>query len=144
MFSINFELSNLSADPANPRGFDLGDTEFVGDCGSCTSKGRTPNQSHMIFLSTVLLLDDLKSFLEGDERQFEFGTIDSSFQVLFTREPDSRIRVTCYDKLIHLSDKESLKKDVYNSVSKFMDEVGILLPEDDPVYSDIWSALKNF
>lgn len=52
--------------------------------------------------------------------------------------------MTCYDKLIHLSDKESLKKDVYNSVSKFMDEVGILLPEDDPVYSDIWSALKNF
>jgi len=118
--------------------------EFIGELGNHSSQGRTPSQKMMVFISIVLLLDGLRSFLTSGALQYEFIGVDCSFQVVFARDKHGNVSLIGDDKAIHVSNVASLTADVFSSVSKFIEEPGVRLSESDPVHDDVSAALKAF
>ena len=81
--SITFERSEDDA----PHGFELGQLTVTTPAGTVTSKGRTPDQSMMIYLAFVDLMTGMSSLLRGI-RGYDFVGADSSFTLRFTRIKD--------------------------------------------------------
>lgn len=94
---MRFVFSRRSAEP--PSGFDLGDLTITGADGSVTSAGRRPDQSFMIYVGIVDLVDGLTGLTSGSRKTFDFVGPDSSFTVHFRREGD-RIATEAYGSLL--------------------------------------------
>jgi hypothetical protein len=126
-------------------GFDLGDMTLIGELGQCTSKGHTPDQSMMIFLSLPDILDGIRKILSSSGRkQYEFVGIDSSFMVLFTKESDGHVVVNCHKKKIsRLTDKE-FAISIWKGVQNFLLEKGRLLLKNDFAVEDLSSSVNQF
>ena len=106
--------------PTDPIGFDLGDMEIIGKHGSFSSKFKHPNQSLMLILSLVSLLDGLRRLLSTPkEKEFEFIGVDSSFRIVFRKSRNGQIDIYGQDTLIDSITKSQLKEAVEKSILKF-------------------------
>jgi hypothetical protein len=86
----------FAVDPAEaPSGLVLGNLEIAGPDGSVSSAGRRPDQSFMVYVGLVDLIDGLTGLADGLRRQYEFVGPDSSFIVDFRRKGD-RISASAY------------------------------------------------
>lgn len=118
MLKIRFMLFDSQA--SMPIGFNLGDIAIVGELGEATSQSRSPNQSMMLILSMVELLDGLRRFLlVFNVNEYRFIGVDSSFCIVF-RKCKSFIAISVDDKPIHTTTASSLKKDIEQSILEFM------------------------
>lgn len=143
MFRLTCEWDDFESDSIT--GSDLGHMTFSGEFGSVSSNNRVPDQSMMIFISIVLLLDGLRKFLSKKQlKTYEFVGIDSSFSVRFKKVEKNKIVVMSKDKIISRISPKDLIQDILLGVQKFMQKVGNNLPEDDPVYEDLHAALQTF
>ncbi|MGW5636817.1 hypothetical protein [Streptomyces sp. NPDC003832] len=93
-----------------PSGFDLGHIDVHGSENDATSRGRTPDQSMMIYLSLTLLLDGLRRFLTGRKPAYESAAVDSSFSLTFTRVGGARIDVSYRGVVLARTADEALEK----------------------------------
>jgi hypothetical protein len=125
-------------------GFDMGHMEFSGNLGSHGSSGRTPDQSMMILLSIVMLLDGLHDFVTRGMREFEFIGVDCSFRVLFHRNTGTKVTVVGGGRPIHEADISTLAPDVFDSVGEFARASVSLLPTNDAVRGDLLVSLRDF
>lgn len=82
---MEFEFSIDENEAPPPSGFDLGHMDVRGNAGAASSRGRTPDQAMMIYLSLTLLLDGLRRFLAGRDRVHTTSAVDSSFSLTFRR-----------------------------------------------------------
>ena len=78
--SITFERSERDA----PHGFELGQLTVTTPAATVTSKGRTPDQSMMIYLAFADLMNGVSSLFRGI-RGYELVGADSSFALQFVR-----------------------------------------------------------
>jgi hypothetical protein len=86
----------FSVDPADDgSGLVLGNLEIAGPDGSVSSAGRRPDQSFMVYLGLVDLVDGLTGLADGRRRSYEFVGPDSSFIVVFRRKGE-RISASAY------------------------------------------------
>jgi hypothetical protein len=91
-FAIRFELVDHVA-PGPVSGLSRGDVTITGPLGAVTSAGRRPDQSMLVYISIVDLLDGLGALLRpGGGRHWEWVGNDSSFVVDFDRRGD-RVRI---------------------------------------------------
>lgn len=142
MMNIVFSLNNETCEIS---GFDLGNIELIiSDTKLITSKGKNPDQSMMIFLTIVDLLDGLRK-LVSDKNQSDFRLIgvDSSFTVNFIKNAD-RIKVVAYQEELCELIREELLQKVFTSCKDFFESNKSMMSETDPVLEDIKQALFQF
>jgi hypothetical protein len=82
MFEVAF---SVRPEQGEPSGFDIGDMVCTGDSGNVGSVGYAPGQGMMIYLSVVLLMDNLRPLLEGRKNTVAYNAVDSSFSLTFRR-----------------------------------------------------------
>ncbi len=86
MIKINFYLNSLD-DRISP--FELGDFELcLNEEVLITSKNTVPNQSMMVFISALDLLNGINR-LQCDKKRFLFIGADSSFAISFIKKKNS-------------------------------------------------------
>jgi hypothetical protein len=139
--SLAFSLTDHRA--ALPvTGLSRGNVTLTGEQGRVTSAGRTPDQSVLVFLAIVDLLDGLSALLSRPQAdEWEWIGHDSSFQVVFRRR-DGRFAVEAMREPIGEATDRELARAVWQATSGFAAEHR--LPPSDLVYSDLHSALEEF
>jgi hypothetical protein len=137
LFSLN-DNSNLVS------GFDLGNIEIISDNMIVSSSGRKPDQSMMVFLTIVDLLDGLGKLLdEKKNMNFKLICADSSFTVLFNKI-NGKIKIIVEDQTICDVEPNELAKQVFNSCNSFFEKNKDKILSSDPVVGDIKAALSSF
>lgn len=127
------------------NGLNRGDMTISGSQGLATSKGKQPNQSMMIFLSIVELLDGIRRFmLTKDASNYRFVGADCSFQFSATNLEGDRIRLTSDQGIIDEVQTTEMIKAVWKGVSAFLSLYGASIRPDDPVADDLRSAADSF
>jgi hypothetical protein len=137
--SIDFTLT----DPAAPHGgLSRGDVTLEGEHGIVTSAGRTPDQSMILYIAIVDLLDGLSRLLTArSAREWEWIGNDSSFQVIFRRR-DGSVAVEAMREPVGEAPERELASVVWHAVDDFISRHR--LPPSDLVYDDLRSAFEEF
>ncbi|MHA7630193.1 hypothetical protein [Corallococcus sp. M7] len=142
MFRIECEW--LDAHDPGRTGFDLGHMTFTSDTGTCTSKGRSPNQAMMLAISFVGLLDGLQAMVAGGAKEHLFVGADSSFSLRFMRGKKGRITIQCGTASLGEVESDELCRAVLEGVESFMARPESALPPGDAARGDLEMALKEF
>lgn len=142
MLQIRFPLSGTC--PDLPPGYELGDMTLHGEFGEASSASRTPNQSMMVILSIVELLDGVRRLLSLPKvKEYRFIGVDSSFSILF-RKHNTQIRIFVNDMHIHSSSASDLKADIERSVLEFVSNTNLSQIANRAEVSDFDNALTAF
>ncbi|MEU9276020.1 hypothetical protein AB0D87_31405 [Streptomyces sp. NPDC048342] len=142
--TLRFEFSVAANEAPPPSGFDLGHIDVRGDRGEASSRGHTPDQAMMIYLSLTLLMDGLRRFLTGRDRSFTTSAVDSSFSLTFRRGKDGSIETVYDGTVIDRSSAADLASAVRAGAERFANPRLPLLPGDDPGREDLERSLAEF
>lgn len=142
MFRLDCDWIDAS-DP-DRSGFDLGHLTFTSDEGTCTSKGRTPDQAMMVILSLVGLLDGLRTLLTGNAAEHVFVGVDASFAVRFRKAKKGRVALQCGTVSLGEVEARELCQGILSGVESFVARPESTLPQGDAGQGDLTMALAEF
>ena len=125
-------------------GFDLGHMTFAGEQGTCTSRGKTPDQAMMLAVAIKELLYGLEMLLRGAQSEYKFVGTDSSFSVWFKKSKRGRISLRCGTTELGEAESTDLCKSILQGVETFFVQSGNELPINDPVREDLLSSIQSF
>jgi hypothetical protein len=137
MLSFQFEPGSTGS-----GGFRLGHMTVSRDQRSFSSKGKTPNQAMMIFVSAFELLDGVREFLADlSSTQYVFTGTDSSFEIVFTKESEDRLVISHRDTTIEVP-----RKELVAALLSGTDDLRARFPlrAEDPVFADLEDAVRAF
>jgi len=101
--------------------FTLGDLTIQGDQGISTSAGRTPNQSMMVFLSMLTLLDGVRNYLKTPAKQpFIFYAADSSYSFRLITKAADQLRIDEADRPIAVVSQSTLVQAIWKGVQEVL------------------------
>ena len=142
MIDILFSLNNPSL---QLTGFELGHIDMVFENGKVSSRNRSPDQSMMIFITIVDLLDGLKELmLNKKNKEFTLIGADSSFMIQFNRLKNHQIGVYADNKTTCEINEADLAFSIYNACISFCEKYQNQLSNENCVEEDIKSALGDF
>ncbi len=140
---MRFVFSRSPLDPAEPAsGFDLGGVEVTGPEGSVSSAGRRPDQSFMVYLGMVDLIDGLTALAEGRRREHKFVGADSSFTVRFFRNKTG-ISASAYGAQLGTEPVPDVLGGLRAGIDEFLADPANALPPADPAAQDLAAALTK-
>ncbi|MEU2492070.1 hypothetical protein [Streptomyces sp. NPDC007883] len=139
---INLEFS-VRPNQGDPSGFDLGDITVSGDGGSVDSRGHTPDQGMMIYLTVALLLNNLAGMIKDGHKSLNFIGVDTSFGIEFHRNKRG-ISVSSSGKKIANSNPRELTAEILRAAEKLAESDLSRIAENDAPKSDYIDALTNF
>lgn len=126
-------------------GYDMGHTEIANHQNIWTSIGKEPDESMMIFLSIVDLLDGVRGLLQNNQTgQFEWFGTDSSFSVFFVKNSTEEISVMHSKELIAKVYPAQLAESIYRAAMNFLEQKENQLKSNDPVFQDLTVAKADF
>lgn len=139
--SIRFELTDRAAG-RRVSGLSRGNVTMEGSGGLVTSAGRSPDQSMLVYLSLVDLLDGIGDLLSAPSgREWQWVGNDSSFVVHFRRARD-KVRIEAMGEPLGEVDEAQLARAVFDAAT------GLLAkhrpPPSDLIAEDLESALEEF
>lgn len=144
MLTLILELNQIESTPEITV-FSLGDMTLSGSFGTVTSKDRSPDQSMMIFLSVVTLLDELRVFLQNKAlTTHRYVGIDTSFQINFTKHPNNLIEITHRTDPIDIVSPQEIIRAIYGGVQIFLNRYSPYVRNDDPVTGDLHASFEAF
>jgi hypothetical protein len=140
-FDIRFELVG-DVEPGPVSGLSRGHVTITGPLGSVTSAGRQPDQSMLVYISIVDLLDGLRVLLRpGGGRHWEWVGNDSSFVVDFDRH-DNRVSIRAMDKGLGEVPEADLIASVWDATTSFL--ASNRPGRDDIAAVDLQDAVDDF
>jgi hypothetical protein len=140
---VRFHFSRSPLDPAEPAsGFDLGDVEITGPEGSVSSAGRRPDQSFMVYLGMVDLIDGLTALAGDQRREHRFVGADSSFTVRFFRNKKG-ISASAYGTSLGSEPVPDALGGLRAGIEEFLADPANTLPPTDPAAIDLTAALTT-
>lgn len=140
---MRFVFSRSPLDPAEPAsGFDLGNVEITGPVGSVSSTGRQPDQSFMVYLGMVDLIDGVTAVAEGRRREHRFVGADSSFTIRFFRNKDG-ISASAYGTSLGSEPVADVLGGLRAGIDEFLADPANTLPPVDPAAIDLVAALTT-
>jgi hypothetical protein len=143
MLRIEMEVDYENKSEINE--FSLGHMTLIGTYGTCTSKGKTPEQSMMIFISITLLLDGIRQFLLAEKiLNYNFVGADCSFQFFLSKTPKGNVMLRCDKFMIDQVSSTELIMAVWRGVDVLVSNYGQYLETGSAVSRDIQSALKRY
>lgn len=141
---LTFEF-DLASEDEDIDGLSRGHIAIHGPYGSTSSKGGSRNESVMIFLSVIELLDGIRRFfLQGGTDEYNFVGAGSSFQFFVRREKGQCIIFDREKKKVDDSTQTEFVQAVWNGVTLFMSMHGHQISEADAVSSDLSSSIEEF
>ena len=142
---LHFELELLNPGGGPIHGLARGHMTVSGGQGRATSRGKQPDQSMMIFVSAVELLDGIRRFVADRKTPaYNFVGADSSFQLWANRIGNDRIRLTGAAGAIEELPAADLIAAVWDGVGAFLGEHLSALTPADPVADDLRAAVTSF
>ena len=142
MFQLECEW--VTPGSSSRSGFDLGHMTFTSGEGTCSSRGRTPDQAMMVILSIVELLDGLRRFLAGSAPDYLFVGTDSSFSVRFRKAKKGRVALQCGATSLGEVESGTLCRAILSGVEAFVSRPESALAKGDAARDDLVSALEGF
>ncbi|RKG90326.1 hypothetical protein D7W82_04440 [Corallococcus sp. CA049B] len=142
MFRLECEWSDARA--PDRSGFDLGHMTLTSDAGTCTSKGRSPDQGMMLVIAFADLLGGLKALVAGGAKDYLFVGADSSFTLRFKRAKKGRIAIQCGTASLGEVESNELCRAVLQGVESFMARPESALPPGDAAGGDLEMSLREF
>jgi hypothetical protein len=138
---IRFELTDRTAG-RRVSGLSRGNVTLEGGGRLVTSAGRTPDQSMLVYISLVDLIDGIGDLLSApSHRDWQWVGNDSSFVVDF-RRAGHRVRIDAMGEPLGEFDEAEVARAVFEAAA------GLLVehrpPPSDLVAEDLESALKEF
>lgn len=143
---LSFELEIIAHDSEDMiDGLSRGHISIKGSKGLVTSKGKQPDQSMMIFLSVVEILDGIRHFmLDHYASTYNFVGVDSSFQFSVTKLEGDRIRLTGDQGIMDEVETTEMIQTIWKEISIFLSRYGSSIKSHDPVADDLVSAVDSF
>jgi len=142
---LTFEFEIASENNESVDALSLGHITVKGRSTNATSKGRTPDQSMMIFLALVELLDGVRRFSKDEKSDlYNFVGTDSSFQIFITRTKAGHLSITCDDQVVDEVAEIELVRAIWSGADAFVARYGHYLHSDDIVTEDLISSLDEF
>jgi hypothetical protein len=139
--TLRFELTDQNAGP-RVSGLSRGHATLQGPDGRVTSAGRTPDQSMLVYLSLVDLLDGIGDLLAApSRREWQWVGNDSSFVVDF-RRGNGGVLVNAMGKPLGTVDEAALVEAVWDAANGLLAEHRPA--PSDLVADDLDSALDEF
>lgn len=126
-------------------GFDLGNIHLSYNDISLSSSGKVPDQSCMLFITIVDMLNGIKNLVINEKsREFKLVCADSSFNVLFVKTKTSKYQIIVDQKVLCILERDELVKGIFNSCSKVYIQYRPRMLDNDPIIEDIELALARF
>lgn len=120
MLKIEFSLCASNQLDERSMGYERGHIDISGNLGTTTSKNRTPDQSMMLVLSIVDILDGLRRlFADRKNKSYRFVGTDSSFELKFEMSPGNNVTIRERDNDIHTGNISNVIIEMLNAVSSF-------------------------
>ena len=142
MFNISFTINNMTD---HISGFDLGHISISSNDNIISSFNREPDQSNMVFLTIVEMLDGLRKFWQNKKtKEYKLVCVNSSFSILFVRKRSGLVNIEVDESTILDLHEKMLAKQVYDSCYSFYKECKIKMIEDDPIIEDIEESLQQY
>jgi hypothetical protein len=141
---MKFTFSVAENESPPPSGYDLGHVDVLGSEGRASSRGRTPDQAMMIYLSVTLLLDGVRRFLTGRDRTYESAAVDSSFSLDFAKEKGGWVTTSHEGVLVDRSTERELADALLRGAEAFSRMTLHHLPPDDAGREDLEASLAEF
>jgi len=141
--SLDVEFALTQDVPPGPvSGLSRGNATLAGSGGRVTSAGRRPDQSMMIYIALVDLLDGLGDMLgPGGRRDWQWVGTDSSF-VVDIRRRNGRVRVEAMREPVGEVAEAELAATVWKGATDFL--ARNRPAHGDPVAIDLDDALADF
>lgn len=125
--------------------FSLGHMTFHGENGCLTSKNLIPDQSMMIFLSIVQLLDGTRLFLTDPGKDvYNFVGVDCSFQFFLLKGKDKLILKSIKKEEIDEIKPPEFIKAVWKGIREFMLQYGHYLDNEEIIADDLHSSIREY
>lgn len=113
--------------------------------GAVTSRGKEPDQSMMIFLSIVELLDGMRHFLsEKNASKYNFVGVDSSFQITAIKGENGCITLMVENRVLDTTSRNEIVRAIWEGVSQFLKRYDHCIKPGDAIRSDLTAAVEGF
>jgi len=136
---VSFELSRL--EERRPSGFDFGDLEVEVALGQrASSRGHSPNQSMMIYISLADLVSGVCQLCASPKNtSYEFVGTGSSFVLRFRRMRTGTVQIVYRGGALGEVTPRDLLSALRGALTGFLERQNALPPED-PVAEDLGTA----
>lgn len=147
--SISMLIFTLELIPASVEqgltGLSRGHLSIQGSHSSVTSKDRVPDQSMMIFISIVELLDGLRRFFSDTRsKSYKFIGADCSFQFTVKRVKENQFTLISDGQEIDTVTQTEIVQAIWKGVKSFLDCYQNQIDSTDTVANDLSSAVAEF
>ncbi|MDQ3684470.1 MAG: hypothetical protein M3430_02550 [Acidobacteriota bacterium] len=144
MLTFEFEIAPSIVN-GQIDGLSRGHLTISGSHGFVTSKGKTPDQSMMIFLSIVELLNGVRRLLlNRNSITYNFVGADCSFQFSINKTNQNSLAITSDIEPIDEVTQSEIVLAVWNGVNNFISFYGHHIDADDLVSDDLDSSIDEF
>jgi hypothetical protein len=139
--SLRFELTDRNAG-SRVSGLSRGHATLEGPGGRVTSAGRTPDQSMLVYLALVDLLDGIGDLMAASSRrEWQWVGNDSSFAVNFRRS-NGGVLVHAMGEPLGAVDEAALVQAIWDGATGLLAEHRP--PPSDLIADDLDAALEEF
>jgi predicted secreted protein len=144
MLATELELASIEANDRVDT-FSRGYITIRGKYGIATSKEKKPDQSMMLLLSIVQLLDSIRSFIQDSKAdKYNYVGVDCSFQFFIERDGDLLSLLNNRKEEIDRVRPIELIEAIWKGVNNFMSCYGQCIDSADLVTDDLYSSIKEF
>jgi hypothetical protein len=145
MLVITIKLKSIEPEE-KVDSYSRGHIEIQGKYGVISSEKLNKDQSMMIFISIVELLDGIRLFfLNQDNQKYNFVGTDSSFQFFLIKSESDKFRLTdINNKLIDETTQLDIINAVWKEVETFISNYDYFLDEKEIVKNDLTGSINAF
>ena len=144
MVTFTFELTTY-AQEAGVSGLSRGHLTISGATNTITSKGHIPDQSMMVFMSIVDLLDGARQFLQTPgQKQYNFVGTGCSFQFTIKRTKGDKLLISNPTNVIDTVSVKDFVQAIWQGTQAFLKAYESHLSATDMVADDLYHAVQDF
>jgi hypothetical protein len=124
-------------------GFSLGQLDVAGSAGTATTRGHTPDQRVMVYLSAAQLLWDVRVLVDNGRGKRSFVGADSSFTLEFTLNK-GKVRTRHAGAVIDESDVSALCSSVLTAARELHEHGSREVEADPKPLDELAAAISKF
>ena len=144
MLQVTLELTEHALNN-EITGLSRGHITLEGSDGRASSRGKMPDQSMMIFISVIDLLDGIRRFiLDSKTKTYKFVGAGSSFSFSVTRIRNDHFSIQSGTDKIGTLSRQELVRSIWQSVSQFLERYQSYLSDTDLTLQDLDRAPDQF
>jgi len=140
---ISLEFDNTFSDDVDS--YSRGNITVEGEYGTISSFGQSPDQSMMIFISIVDLLDGVHNLITNDKiSEFFFVGADCSFQFTVKKHRKKVFIKDKRKKLIGTMKTQKFVQILWREIKMFTNSYPEIFNEEEIIYNDLIYSIKRF